>query len=270
MRFVYFLAVLHLSFGVAAASETYTEAHAAPLRRAVQEVPYVSQPVDRLLNAQQVAVSNIVSTGRRVGRPLQNGGVENQLLVGYGPASWLLIEASAAVAETPAGTTNAFGGNARFQILSQNGGRPLNLILSGGALREHEGTTVLTAAYTAGRDFGRFNASTSGVFEKPLAKNRDEVDAILSLGLSYAFLKYFRAGLESVGEDLEAFVEEEEAEGGARLLAGPTLVAELLDKRLNLAMNALGGVAYVPRPTLDGKPAPAEAFGLRFRAAYTF
>ena len=46
---------------------------------------------------------------------------------------------------------------------------------------------------------------------------------MVSLAASYGFLPWFRAGLEVAGEDLEGFGDDEEVEGGAKLLFGPTM-----------------------------------------------
>lgn len=238
--------------------------------RVVQERPYVSQPLDRVMNARQTAVINTLSSGRRVGRPLQQGGFENQVMVAYAITDWLTVETFGAIASVPAGRSHSFGSNARFLVLDQRRNQGLNLVLTGSALREHDGAPVLQASYAAGRDFGRANVTTSGIFEKAFARNRDAVDAILSFGLSYAVLRDARLGIEAVSEDLEAFWETEEAEGGARLVVGPTLVVELADQRLNLGLHAGAGVAYLPRPTPSGEPQRVSAMGGRLRLAYTF
>jgi hypothetical protein len=52
---------------------------------------------------------------------------------------------------------------------------------------------------------------------------RDPVDVIMTVGLSQVATGALHLGLESVADDLEGLVESDEAEGGARLLLGPSL-----------------------------------------------
>lgn len=254
--------------GTAEADTVYKEVVPVVVRRDVQERPYVAQPVDRVMNAGQASVGTQVSTGRRAGRALQNGGFENVLGMAFGASDRISVEGYASLAQEMPGAS--YGVGARFHVVRQDDGLPINVLLGANGLREYGGTPVAQAVYTVGRDFGKLNVATSGVFEKAFAPDRDEVDAVLSLGTAYAVVPWIRLGIEAVGEDLEAFFEEEEAEGGARFVAGPTLVMELLERRLNFGVNAGGGLAYVERPTPTGDPVTKTAFVTRARLAYTF
>lgn len=262
------LIVLAGAAGPAAADTVYKEVVPVVARRDVQERPYVAQPVDRVMNAGQASVGTQVAAGRRAGRALQNGGFENILGMAYGVSDRILVEGFASAAQEMPGSS--YGAGARFHVLRQEDGLPVNVLLAVNGLREYGGAPVAQAVYTVGRDFGKLNLATSGVFEKAFAPDRDEVDAVLSLGTAYAVVPWLRLGIEAVGEDLEAFFEEEEAEGGARFVVGPTLVMELLEHRLNFGVNAGGGVAYVERPTISGDPVSETAFVTRARLAYTF
>lgn len=267
-RFALALSAVIGAAGTAGADTVYKEVVPVVARRTVQERPYVAQPVDRVMNAGQASVGTQVSTGRRAGRALQNGGFENVLGMAYGATNRIAVEGFASLAQEIPGAS--YGVGARFHVMRQEDDLPLNVLLAANGLREYGGTPVVQAVYTVGRDFGKLNLATSGVFEKAFAPGRDEVDAVLSLGTAYAVAPWIRLGIEAVGEDLEAFFEEEEAEGGARFIAGPTLVMELLEQRLNFGVNAGAGVAYVERPTPTGDPVAETAFVTRARLAYTF
>ncbi|MFI2744275.1 hypothetical protein ACG2LH_16185 [Zhouia sp. PK063] len=61
------------------------------------------------------------------------------------------------------------------------------------------------------------------VLEKAFKNERDAIDVTTSIGYQYQVLPNFYAGVEALGEDLEGFWEEDEAEGGAKLLVGPSI-----------------------------------------------
>ncbi|MEP6593334.1 MAG: hypothetical protein ABJC51_06555, partial [Acidobacteriota bacterium] len=61
------------------------------------------------------------------------------------------------------------------------------------------------------------------LFQKPFATGRDAVDLITSVGWAARLTPTLSIGVEAIGEDLEGFWDPSEAEGGARLLAGPSL-----------------------------------------------
>lgn len=98
-----------------------------------------------------------------------------------------------------------------------------SLALGLGIRHESAGTNVLLARMAAGRAFHAWRLDGNALLEKPYSTGRDAVDLITSVGVSRHVLSVLSAGLELIGEDLEGFWEEEEAEGGARVLIGPSL-----------------------------------------------
>jgi hypothetical protein len=111
---------------------------------------------------------------------------------------------------------------------------------------------------TVDRSWGRFDAALSGLAEMPLNESEkeetraeegeqekeaeggkyDEVDVLISAAASYGVTDWMRLGVETVLEDMEGFWEDEEAEGGAKLVAGPTMRLDVVDgfsARLNAA-----------------------------------
>jgi hypothetical protein len=81
------------------------------------------------------------------------------------------------------------------------------------------------------------------LFEKTFASNRDAVDVITSLGVHYCFTPGFSGGVEAIGEDLEGFWDKEEAEGGAKILVGPSLNIEPKKTRFSFCVSG-GPVFY--------------------------
>lgn len=59
--------------------------------------------------------------------------------------------------------------------------------------------------------------------EKAFAESRDGIDVITSAGFHHRITGRLFGGVEMVGQDLEGFWEKDEAEGGAKLLIGPSL-----------------------------------------------
>jgi len=107
--------------------------------------------------------------------------------------------------------------------------------------------------------------------EKAFEADRDEIDAIVTLGAARRFGKGFSFGVELVGEDLEAFWEQNEAEGGARVLLGPSLHWVRPDHRL-LATLA-GGPVLRYRENTQASPAPrslGNGYAVRASLAVVF
>lgn len=125
-----------------------------------------------------------------------------------------------------------------------------------------------TFAYEA----SRFKAVGNLLFEKAFAHNRDAIDIITSLGFHYRITGNFYGGLEAIGEDLEGFWDEEEAEGGAKLMAGPSLNLVPKDSRFSFSLSG-GPVIYATQNQNINPEAirelPAQS-GLLIRAKVTF
>jgi hypothetical protein len=96
-----------------------------------------------------------------------------------------------------------------------------------GFRHEYSGTNVLLGRIIVGRRFTSWQVYGNMLIEKPFAANRDDIDLLLTAGWSYTVSSSIRLGIEAVGQDLEGFWDENEAEGGATLFFGPTLVANI-------------------------------------------
>ena len=92
-----------------------------------------------------------------------------------------------------------------------------------GIRHEPQGINVLLGRVAAGRTFSAWRVDGNALFEKPLAIERDTIDLITTIGLARRVTRAMHVGLEMIGEDLEGFWDPNEAEGGARLLVGPSL-----------------------------------------------
>jgi hypothetical protein len=117
----------------------------------------------------------------------------------------------------------------------------------GGVLHEAAGVNVLLARLAAGHDAPSWLLHGNMVFQKPMSTGRDELDVVTSLGWARKLTHAVSLGAEMVGEDLEGFWEAEEAEGGARLLIGPSLRIAPAGRRWQLI--ATGGPLFHPSDT---------------------
>jgi hypothetical protein len=92
-----------------------------------------------------------------------------------------------------------------------------------GVRHEPQGVNVLLGRVAAGRTFSAWRVDGNAIFEKPLSIGRDTMDLITTIGLARRVMRSVHVGVEMIGEDLEGFWDPNEAEGGARLLAGPSI-----------------------------------------------
>ena len=134
--------------------------------------------------------------------------------------------------------------------------RPFHLALGSGYRREAEGVSVWLGRLVAEhrRDANRFLGDLR--FEKPFDRERDEIDAIVTLAAARTFGRGFSGGFEVLGEDLEALWTPNEAEGGARILVGPSMHWVRSDRRL-LATLA-GGPVFRLNANDQASAAPRE------------
>jgi hypothetical protein len=99
-------------------------------------------------------------------------------------------------------------------------------VAAGGGIRqEWDGTRVLVGRVLAGANVGRGRLQGSLVLERAFSSSirRDAADVVTSMGWSRRIGDRLAVGVEGIGQDLEGFWDAAEAEGGAKLLVGPSL-----------------------------------------------
>lgn len=138
-------------------------------------------------------------------------------------------------------------GEALYSLIAP--GRQIALAAGGGMLHEAEGVNVLLARVIAGRNTNTSRLYGNLLFQKPLSNRieRDAVDLVTSIGWARKFTHGVSLGAEAVGEDLEGFWDAQEAEGGARLLVGPSVHVSPSKSRWQLT--ATGGPVFHPSDT---------------------
>jgi hypothetical protein len=99
-------------------------------------------------------------------------------------------------------------------------------VAAGGGVREQwDGTQVVVGRVLAGTAAGGGRLQGSFVLERAIssAARRDAADIVTSVGWSRRVGARLALGVEGIGQDLEGFWDAAEADGGARLLVGPSI-----------------------------------------------
>lgn len=114
----------------------------------------------------------------------------------------------------------------------------VDVSLGPGFRHEYSGTNVLLGRIIVGRRFSSWQVYGNLLLEKPFNVDRDDVDLVLTAGWSYSVSSTIRLGVEAVGQDLEGFLDENEAEGGATLFFGSMMVAAIPETSWTLILGA--------------------------------
>jgi hypothetical protein len=241
---------------------------------AAQDRPFVfSVTTAPDASRQPVLFSYDVGVGESAFRSNDTGnGPEQRFVAQASFGRWTLL--GHAGLSTISGSTRGWQqGELLYSVLQQQSAG-LNLAVGGGILHEAGGVNVLVARAAVGRNFDAWRLHGNLVLQAPLSGNRDEVDMMTSLGWSRRVTRSVALGVEAIGEDLEGFWESEEAEGGARLLVGPSLHVAPPGRHWQLSV--AGGPTFHPSDTgrasaaLRDLPWGRDTMGYAVRTAFTY
>lgn len=112
-----------------------------------------------------------------------------------------------------------------------------------GVRREFNNDAVAFSRFNAAFESSQWTLGANVRVEKAFAQGRDAVDVISSFGVHRQISGQFFGGIEAVGQDLEGLWEAE-AEGGAKILIGPSLNYVPLSSNLSFSLSA-GPIIYV-------------------------
>ncbi|GEM_PF-805618 len=240
---------------------------AGSVRAADPGSPYVYQRTGQGTEG-AFAVMLETAYGTRESRNFAPDGVELGLRLRGQPLGWLGLEGFAGLLLDPGRGgglgSYAAGLEALARALRQDL-HAVNLDLGLGYLFDYRGDHIPRARLTLGRSFGDLDLSLGGLLEIPVGSaGRDEADVMVALAASYAVTPWYRQGFELAGEDLEGLFEAEEAEGGAKLLFGPTAALDLAGGML-VRLNAAAIYAHTANQSLvAGRPLP-DSWGFMLR-----
>ena len=112
-------------------------------------------------------------------------------------------------------------------------------------------------------------------FEKAFDKSRDKLDFISSFGYQHRVSSVLYLGFEALGQDLEGFWEKDEAEGGAKVMIGPSINLEPNHSKLSFSISG-GPVFYathsqvIPSEAIREIGSVASGNGYTIRALVNF
>lgn len=213
------------------------------------------------------------SYGERVSGPFGYDGVSQQFAVKGYLGSQFTVYANATIGF--AGNNNVASAQQAEVIRNLIGGKKklgLRVGLGLGFSRDFNNVMSALSRATVSFDARRWKAGGNLLFEKAFAKNRDAVDVITSVGFHYNLTGSLFAGFEAIGEDLEGFWNPEEAEGGAKLMVGPSM--NLAPQKSRFSFSLSGGPVFYATQNAVSNPAamrelPSQA-GVTVRARVIF
>jgi hypothetical protein len=160
----------------------------------------------------------------------------------------LTLVARLGVSDSRTGVQSSQQGELLYSVLHAPA-RQASLAIGLGVRHEAQGVNVLLGRVAAGQALGEWRLDGNALFEKPYAAERDAVDLITTFGVARRIAPAVHVGVELIGEDLEGFWEEDEAEGGARVLVGPSIRLAPTSARWQVSV-AGGPVFHATRSTI--------------------
>lgn len=136
-----------------------------------------------------------------------------------------LVAAGGFASQDPSVTARASGAVELLANLVPGGSRAFAALGFGGML-DYGGSAVALGRLAGGLHSPQWELAGNVRLEHSFAsaRARDGLDVVTSVGVSRRLGPPLRVGLEAVGEDLEGLFDPNEAEGGAKLMLGPTVV----------------------------------------------
>lgn len=232
---------------------------AALARPLAAETPYVFQQ-GGLEGPRRSALEAQTTAGTRETGPLGQRGVEQSLRLRLRIAEETTVAAFGGALWQPAAPElrpGAIGAEVVQRVLAQERAG-VDVHLAAGGYRDVTGVFVPRARALAGRSWGRLHTQASGLLEVPLAAGRDRADLVLGVAAAWQVTAATAVGVEALGEDIEALWNPAEAEGGARVLAGPNLAVQFGAVAVR---GSVGATAWWPRAGAASAGAQLGALG---------
>jgi len=158
--------------------------------------------------------------GERTFEPVAGDRLEQALGVRATFGSSVMLLARTGVSEYGGATRVSPRGELLF---SRPVGSAIRIAAGVGYAREYSRTDVMLARFGVGRATPRSLVHGNLVLEKPMSGERDAVDLLTTVGAGRRVGSAVTLSVEAVGQDLEGFWDPAEKDGGARLMAGPTI-----------------------------------------------
>jgi hypothetical protein len=150
-----------------------------------------------------------------------------------------------------------------------------SVVGGGGVRQEWDGTQVFIGRVLSGSNVAGGRLQGSLVLERAVSSpvSHDAADVVTSIGWSHKVGARLSFGLEGIGQDLEGLWNRAEADGGAKLLVGPSLHAQSIRGTWAASLTAgpvmqtltLASPLSIRPPTV---PASSRHFGLFASASW--
>jgi hypothetical protein len=205
--------------------------------------------------------------GSRESRTFTQEGLEQGARLRFQPWERFGVEAFGGMVLDSSGSYRSFAASVEGigRVLVQRR-HHLNLDLGAGYTYDYRGDHVPRLRLVVGRSFGRLDVSLSGLLEIPVGKTgRDGADVVVAVAASYLVVPRLRLGLEVAAEDLEGLTDRHEAEGGAKVLWGPT-AAVTLPRGFFLKLNVAAVWTYVANQDFAAAGGRPDEWGVMARA----
>lgn len=259
---------------VAAASTVLVAAAVIPGVAAAQDRPFVfSVTTGTDSSKPQVLLSYDVGVGEPAFRSDDTANRPEQRFVAQASLGRWTLVGHVGLSSFGGSTQSSQQGEVLYSVLQQRKAG-VSLAIGGGLLHEAGGVDVLLGRLSAGREFDAWRLHGNMVFQAPLSAERDAVDVITTIGCARRLTRSLSLGVEGIGEDLEGFWEPAEAEGGARLLIGPSLHLAPPGRRWQFSV--AGGPSFHPTDTgrtsdaLRNLPATTRNVGYALRTTFAY
>jgi len=186
--------------------------------------PFLFSVTTLTANAPQWSLNYSGSYGENTASPFGYSGVDQQVSVkGYLGSRFTLYANAALGFANTGGTASAQQAEVLRDFIGGKQAFGPRLGLSFGVSRDYANVKSIFSRIAASFDAASWRFGGNMRFEKAFSSTRDDLDLITSIGFHHRIKGKLYAGFEAVGEDLEGFWEADEAEGGAKLLIGPSL-----------------------------------------------
>lgn len=213
-----------------------------------------------------------VGAGESTFRSDQSAGPEQRISVEATDGRFMVI-GRVGIATQPAATYQSWQeGDVLYALTPSRA--PVVIAGGGGVRREIDGTNVLLARVAAAYNTTATRTNANLSLEHASAVGRDAMDVELSGGWTRAIGRGVSVGAEGLGEDLEGFWNPLEAEGGSRLLVGPSIHVAPSGRKWQIT--SVGGPVF--HPDLSGRttdalrqlPATTTRLSYAFTVSFTY
>jgi hypothetical protein len=249
MKNIFFTSIVILTMCLSAKAQSPADSQSFPANERVSVQPFLFSVNTLTGSAPYWALSASSNYAQRTAGQFGYDGADQQLAVkGYlGNRFTLYANADLGFARN-GGTTSALQAELLRDFI---GGRKTYGARFGvglGANRDFSNVGAIFSRITASFDAPKWRLGGNLRIEKAFSNSRDGIDLVTSLGFQHRIAGPVFAGFEIMGQDLEGFWEADEAEGGAKLLIGPSVNIAPVNSRFSFSVSG-GPVFYATHST---------------------